>query len=274
MGSVSRGRSQSSSSSSSSSRGAWGPWCPTKGMSSWAWLLATAVLLSLLVVSVARPPLTGAKEDEEATLEPQEAATKYQISKPTLCSLHPGEVLRLSCPLPGAGPVTWTKDGASLGANNRTLIEQEVLQIRDTTPRDSGLYACTSVGRDTVCFIVNVTDAISSGDDEDDTERSEDGGADGEQISKYGRTSPRQTASRLLTRKRVARASCPPAARLPRPRTHPGPDRMLADCSGEQTSPGHQEHSQLLTSHMDQHLATSQNTATSASLGLCSFYGG
>uniref|UniRef100_A0A3P8QUJ1 Fibroblast growth factor receptor n=1 Tax=Astatotilapia calliptera TaxID=8154 RepID=A0A3P8QUJ1_ASTCA len=102
---------------------------------------------------------------------------------PTVCSVHPGEVLKLSCPLPGTGTITWTKDGSSLGNNNRTLIEQEVLQIRDTTPKDSGLYACTSVGKDTVCFIVNVTDAISSGDDEDDTERSEDTGADGEQLS-------------------------------------------------------------------------------------------
>uniref|UniRef100_A0A7N9AMD6 Fibroblast growth factor receptor n=1 Tax=Mastacembelus armatus TaxID=205130 RepID=A0A7N9AMD6_9TELE len=112
-----------------------------------------------------------------------EASSKYQISKPTVCSVHPGEVLKLSCPLPATGTITWTKDGSSLGTNNRTLIEQEVLQIRDATPKDSGLYACTSVGKDTVCFIVNVTDAISSGDDEDDTERSEDTGADGEQIS-------------------------------------------------------------------------------------------
>uniref|UniRef100_A0A665W6J7 Fibroblast growth factor receptor n=1 Tax=Echeneis naucrates TaxID=173247 RepID=A0A665W6J7_ECHNA len=150
-------------------------------MASWAWLLA-AVLLSLLTASVARPPLTATKE-EEATLEPEEASNKYQISKPTVCSVHPGEVLKLSCPLPATGTITWTKDGSSLGTNNRTLIEQEVLQIRDATPKDSGLYACTSVGKDTVCFIVNVTDAISSGDDEDDTERSEDSGADGEQIS-------------------------------------------------------------------------------------------
>lgn len=71
--------------------------------------------------------------------------------------MHPGEVLKLSCPLPATGTITWTKDGSSLGANNRTLIEQEVLQIRDATPRDSGLYTCTSVGKDTVCFIVNVT---------------------------------------------------------------------------------------------------------------------
>uniref|UniRef100_A0A8C6Q677 Fibroblast growth factor receptor n=1 Tax=Nothobranchius furzeri TaxID=105023 RepID=A0A8C6Q677_NOTFU len=111
------------------------------------------------------------------------ASNKYQISKPTVCSVHPGEVLKLSCPLPATGTITWTKDGSSLGTNNRTLIEHEVLQIRDATPKDSGLYACTSVGKDTVCFIVNVTDAISSGDDEDDTERSEDTGADGEQLS-------------------------------------------------------------------------------------------
>lgn len=71
--------------------------------------------------------------------------------------MHPGEVLKLSCPLPATGTITWTKDGSSLGNNNRTLIEQEVLQIRDATPKDSGLYACTSVGKDTVCFIVNVT---------------------------------------------------------------------------------------------------------------------
>uniref|UniRef100_A0A8C6Q8T5 Fibroblast growth factor receptor n=1 Tax=Nothobranchius furzeri TaxID=105023 RepID=A0A8C6Q8T5_NOTFU len=86
-----------------------------------------------------------------------EASNKYQISKPTVCSVHPGEVLKLSCPLPATGTITWTKDGSSLGTNNRTLIEHEVLQIRDATPKDSGLYACTSVGKDTVCFIVNVT---------------------------------------------------------------------------------------------------------------------
>ncbi|XP_049592270.1 fibroblast growth factor receptor 2 isoform X5 [Syngnathus scovelli] len=86
MGSVSRGRRR---------RGVWGALAPSNGMASWAWLLA-AVLLSLLTVSLARPPLTATKE-EEATLEPE--------------------------------------------------------------------------------------DAISSGDDEDDTDRTEDAGADGEQLS-------------------------------------------------------------------------------------------
>ncbi|KAK5611478.1 Fibroblast growth factor receptor 2 [Crenichthys baileyi] len=123
---------------------------------------------------------------EERRMLPDEikkATNKNQIFKPTVCSVHPGEVLKLNCPLPATGTITWTKDGSFLGTNNRTLIEHEVLQIRDAMPKDSGLYACTSMGKDTVCFIVNVTDATWSGDDEDDTDRSEDTWADGVQIS-------------------------------------------------------------------------------------------
>ncbi|XP_036802605.1 fibroblast growth factor receptor 2 isoform X5 [Oncorhynchus mykiss] len=154
MGSVSRGR-------RSLRRGGWGGDLPSSNrMASWAWLL-TAVLLSLVMATVERPPYTVAKE--EATLEPEEPPTKYQISKPTVCSVHPGELLKLNCPLPGeVGTITWTKDGSSLGVNNRTLIEREVLQIRDASPKDSGLYACSTVGpqgSDTLCFIVNVTGA-------------------------------------------------------------------------------------------------------------------
>ncbi|XP_032409655.1 fibroblast growth factor receptor 2-like isoform X3 [Xiphophorus hellerii] len=180
MGSVSRGRWWR--------KGAWGALSPSDGMALWVWLLA-AVLLSLLSVSVARPPITATRE-EETSVEPEEASNKYQIFKPTVCSVHPGEVLKLSCPLPVTGTITWTKDGGSLGTNNRTLIEQEVLQIRDAMPKDSGLYACTSVGKDTVCFIVNVTDATWSGDDEDDTDRSEDTWADSVQLSAPYWTSP------------------------------------------------------------------------------------
>lgn len=63
MGSVSRGR-------RSLRRGGWGGDLPsTNRMASWAWLL-TAVLLSLVMATVARPPYTVA-EEEEATLEPE-----------------------------------------------------------------------------------------------------------------------------------------------------------------------------------------------------------
>ncbi|MFT7806096.1 fibroblast growth factor receptor 2 isoform X3 [Arapaima gigas] len=168
-------------------------------MTAWLWLLA-AVLLSLAAASVARPHFV-AGEEEEVTLEPEaEPATKFQMSKPTVCSVHPGEVLKLNCPLPGAAAIIWTKDGSSLGPNNRTVIEQESLQIRDATPKDSGLYTCSAVGppgSHTLCFIVNVTDAISSGDDEDDTERSEDAPADGEQMRAPYWTMPEKMEKKL-----------------------------------------------------------------------------
>uniref|UniRef100_A0A673NKE3 Fibroblast growth factor receptor n=1 Tax=Sinocyclocheilus rhinocerous TaxID=307959 RepID=A0A673NKE3_9TELE len=133
-------------------------------------------------------------------MEFEEPPTKNQNSKPTLCSVHPGELLKLNCPLPEAAAIVWTKDGSSLGPDNRTLIDQEWLQIRDATPKDSGLYACSTAGSQAggmLCFIVNVTDAISSGDDEDDTERSDDVGVDGEQMLAPYWTSPDKMEKKL-----------------------------------------------------------------------------
>uniref|UniRef100_A0A8C7MQT9 Fibroblast growth factor receptor n=1 Tax=Oncorhynchus kisutch TaxID=8019 RepID=A0A8C7MQT9_ONCKI len=115
----------------------------------WRWLMVEKLTLNYLATALVDIPAVS--------MPP----TKYQISKPTVCSVHPGELLKLNCPLPGeVGTITWTKDGSSLGVNNRTLIEREVLQIRDASPKDSGLYACSTVGpqgSDTLCFIVNVT---------------------------------------------------------------------------------------------------------------------
>ncbi|XP_073729634.1 fibroblast growth factor receptor 2 isoform X1 [Misgurnus anguillicaudatus] len=190
MGSVSRGR----------SRGVgWGGTLTADGMSVRGSLLGALLLLTLATLSVARPSLKIV-EEVKATAESEEPPTKYQNSKPTLCSLHPGELLKLSCPLPEAAAIIWTKDGSSLGPDNRTLIGQEWLQIRDATPKDSGLYECSAAGSragDVLCFIVNVTDAISSGDDEDDTERSDDVGADGEQMRAPYWTSPEKMEKKL-----------------------------------------------------------------------------
>ncbi|XP_026079279.1 fibroblast growth factor receptor 2-like isoform X4 [Carassius auratus] len=190
MGSVSRGRPR---------RGGWGDTPTVDGMSTWGWLLGALLLLTLATVSVARPSSKIAEKVETAS-QREEPPTKNQNSKPTLCSVHPGELLKLNCPLPEAAAIVWTKDGSSLGPDNRTLIDQEWLQIRDATPKDSGLYACSAAGSrasDTLCFIVNVTDAISSGDDEDDTERSEDVGVDGEQMLVPYWTSPDKMEKKL-----------------------------------------------------------------------------
>ncbi|KAL2082888.1 hypothetical protein ACEWY4_020661 [Coilia grayii] len=198
MGSVSRGRPK---------RGSWAAdSAPSiiNGMSAgWAWLLGALLLLSLAAASTARPPF-HATEEEEATVEPEETPTQSPKSKPVLCSVPPGEVLRLRCVLPETpvAAISWTKDGAALGPDNRTLISQELLQIRDAVPTDSGLYACGPLGAPqsshTLCFIVNVTDAISSGDDEDDTERSaDDVGADGEQMRPPFWTMPEKMEKKL-----------------------------------------------------------------------------
>lgn len=131
-------------------------WLISSSPTSFSSFLCTLFLLQS-ILSLFFYPSSTSYPTPPPPIRSAEPSNKYQISKPTVCSVHPGEVLKLSCPLPATGTITWTKDGSSLGTNNRTLIEQEVLQIRDATPKDSGLYACTSMGKDTVCFIVNVT---------------------------------------------------------------------------------------------------------------------
>ncbi|XP_074015044.1 fibroblast growth factor receptor 2 isoform X2 [Numenius arquata] len=133
------------------------------------------VVVTMAGLCLARPSFNLVVED--ATLEPEEPPTKYQISQPDVYSALPGEPLELRCQLKDAVMISWTKDGVPLGPDNRTVIIGEYLQIKDATPRDSGLYACTAVrtlDSDTLYFIVNVTDALSSGDDEDDNDGSED----------------------------------------------------------------------------------------------------
>lgn len=89
-----------------------------------------------------------------------EPSINSKSSKATVCSVHPGDIVKLNCPLPEAAAIVWTKDGTSLIPDNRTLIEREQLHIRHAAPTDSGLYACQATGAkatDAVCFIVNVT---------------------------------------------------------------------------------------------------------------------
>ncbi|XP_028020035.1 fibroblast growth factor receptor 2 isoform X6 [Balaenoptera acutorostrata] len=132
------------------------------------------VVVTMATLSLARPSFNLV---EDTTVEPEEPSTKYQISQPEVYVAAPRESLELRCLLRDAAMISWTKDGVHLGPNNRTVLIGEYLQIKGASPRDSGLYACTAarnVDSETVYFMVNVTDAISSGDDEDDTDGSED----------------------------------------------------------------------------------------------------
>uniref|UniRef100_A0A8C2MB32 Fibroblast growth factor receptor n=1 Tax=Cricetulus griseus TaxID=10029 RepID=A0A8C2MB32_CRIGR len=150
-----------------------GPGIGTVTMVSWGHFICL-VLVTMATLSLARPSFSLV---EDTTLEPEEPPTKYQISQPESYVVAPGESLELHCMLKDAAVISWTKNGVHLGPSNRTVLIGEYLQIKGATPRDSGLYACTTartVDSDTWYFMVNVTDAISSGDDEDDTDSSED----------------------------------------------------------------------------------------------------
>ncbi|XP_053548622.1 fibroblast growth factor receptor 2 isoform X2 [Bombina bombina] len=134
------------------------------------------LLLFLILVSLtkARPSYSLV---EDTTLEPEEPSTKYQISQPDVYTVLPGESLDLQCPQTDASLVVWTKEGVKLETSNRTVIVKNYLQIKDASPRDSGLYSCSvtkSTQGNTHFFLVNVTEASSSGDDEDDNDGSED----------------------------------------------------------------------------------------------------
>nr|XP_031317742.1 fibroblast growth factor receptor 2 isoform X13 [Camelus dromedarius] len=145
----------------------------TVTMVSWGRFICL-VVVTMATLSLARPSFSLV---EDTTVEPEEPPTKYQISQPEVYVAAPRESLELRCLLRDASMISWTKDGVHLGPNNRTVLIGEYLQIKGATPRDSGLYACTAarnVDSETVYFMVNVTDAISSGDDEDDTDGSED----------------------------------------------------------------------------------------------------
>ncbi|XP_036684269.1 fibroblast growth factor receptor 2 isoform X2 [Balaenoptera musculus] len=141
------------------------------------WCVRSSLLASLWIVIYIMKDMRKHFLSVEASESAVEPSTKYQISQPEVYVAAPRESLELRCLLRDAAMISWTKDGVHLGPNNRTVLIGEYLQIKGATPRDSGLYACTAarnVDSETVYFMVNVTDAISSGDDEDDTDGSED----------------------------------------------------------------------------------------------------
>ncbi|XP_071985497.1 fibroblast growth factor receptor 2 isoform X4 [Engystomops pustulosus] len=126
--------------------------------------------LFLAGLAIARPSYSKV---EEATAEPEEPPTKYQISQPDVFTVSPGKPVDLRCPYNNVSLVVWTKDGVKLESGNRTVIVMNYLLINETSLRDSGLYACAvhKGGQSNAhFFLVNVTEASSSGDDEDDND--------------------------------------------------------------------------------------------------------
>ncbi|XP_048464777.1 fibroblast growth factor receptor 2 isoform X1 [Rhincodon typus] len=189
----------------------------TKRMPSCCYLVCWA-MFTMAALAVARPQFKSADNGASETEEPP---SNYQISQPEVYT-HPGGLLQLQCPLKeDVQSISWTKDGEQLGYSNKTYIIREYLQISDATHEDSGLYACTAIrpiGSDTVYFVVNITDAISSGDDEEDNDGSEETASDSNKISPPYWTQPNKMEKQLhaVPAANTVKFRCP-AAGNPKP---------------------------------------------------------
>nr|XP_027792486.1 fibroblast growth factor receptor 3 isoform X8 [Marmota flaviventris] len=92
-----------------------------------------------------------------------------------------GDTMELSCDPPGGGPVgptIWVKDGSGLVSSGRVLVGPQQLQVLNASHEDTGAYSCRQrLTQRVLChFSVRVTDAPSSGDDEDGEDVAEDTG--------------------------------------------------------------------------------------------------
>ncbi|XP_029091478.1 fibroblast growth factor receptor 3 isoform X4 [Monodon monoceros] len=93
-----------------------------------------------------------------------------------------GDTVELSCHWPAgapSGPTVWVKDGVGLAPSDRILVGPQRLQVLNASHEDAGAYSCRQrLTQSVLChFTVRVTDAPSSGDDEDGEDEAEDTGA-------------------------------------------------------------------------------------------------
>uniref|UniRef100_A0A8C9AYH4 Fibroblast growth factor receptor n=1 Tax=Prolemur simus TaxID=1328070 RepID=A0A8C9AYH4_PROSS len=93
-----------------------------------------------------------------------------------------GDIVELSCHPSGGGPMgptVWVKDGTGLVPSERILVGPRRLQVLNASHEDTGAYSCWQrLTQRLLChFSVRVTDAPSSGDDEDGEDEAEDAGA-------------------------------------------------------------------------------------------------
>ncbi|KAM7316150.1 hypothetical protein ACRRTK_024830 [Alexandromys fortis] len=93
-----------------------------------------------------------------------------------------GDTMELFCSVPrgaGTGCTVWSKDDTELIASHRILVGPQRLQVLNISHDDAGVYTCQQqLTQDVLChFTVHVTDAPSSGDEEDGENVAEDTGA-------------------------------------------------------------------------------------------------
>ncbi|KAI7795993.1 fibroblast growth factor receptor 4 isoform X1 [Triplophysa rosa] len=99
----------------------------------------------------------------EVTEEPTEETSEHLL-------LEIGDALKLRCDTSRPGAVQWFKGGARVQHSARIQIRAAVMEIADVTYEDSGVYVCVFRGTKEALrnFTITVTDAVGSGDDDED----------------------------------------------------------------------------------------------------------
>lgn len=123
----------------------------------------------------------GGVSKESAGLAPRVERRSTEGPGPEQLMFTSGDTLELSCQPAGlpTGPTVWSKDGQSLLQSHRILLGPQRLRVLNASQDDAGIYSCRQhLGHHILCsFSVRVTDAPSSGDDEDGEDEAEDTGA-------------------------------------------------------------------------------------------------
>ncbi|XP_049742537.1 fibroblast growth factor receptor 3 isoform X1 [Elephas maximus indicus] len=139
--------------------------------------LALCVAVAVVAGAASGPPGTELRVVRRAAeaLEP-EPGQKEQLV------FGSGDTMELTCHPPMGstpGPTIWVKDGLGLVPSDRILVGLQRLQVLNASHEDAGAYSCRQrLTQRILCrFSVRVTDAPSSGDDEDSEDEAEDTGA-------------------------------------------------------------------------------------------------
>ncbi|XP_067885797.1 fibroblast growth factor receptor 3-like isoform X2 [Heterodontus francisci] len=142
----------------------------------------TLCLCLVTVTSVPAARLRISEPEGKSTSRPP-SGTESLGSQRTIQEefiLGNGDTLDLTCSSQGSSlAMVWLKDGLSILPNNRTHVGQRNLKIINISYNDSGVYSCKLWGTNEILsnFTIKVADSLSSGDDEDDDDGSEDAGA-------------------------------------------------------------------------------------------------
>uniref|UniRef100_A0A8C7A530 receptor protein-tyrosine kinase n=1 Tax=Neovison vison TaxID=452646 RepID=A0A8C7A530_NEOVI len=138
--------------------------------------LAICVVLAVMTRAASMPPAMEPRVVRRAAEAPgPEPGQQEQLV------FGSGDTVELSCHAPAGGPTgpsIWVKDGVGLVPSDRVLLGPHRLQVLNASHEDSGAYSCRQRLTHHVLshFSVRVTDAPSSGDDEDGEDEAEDTG--------------------------------------------------------------------------------------------------